>query len=115
MVTNYAFDHGLLKGANVGLGYRWQQGVILGYGLRSDYSNLDINKPIWGKNTYAVDLWAGYERKLSKKFNWRIQLNIRNFDSKAHLEPLSVEPDGTPALLRIVEGQTWFLTNTLTF
>jgi outer membrane receptor for ferric coprogen and ferric-rhodotorulic acid len=115
LVTNYAFDHGLLKGANVGLGYRWQQGVILGYGLLSDYSNLDINKPIWGKNTYAVDLWAGYEHKLSKKFNWRIQLNIRNFDSKAHLEPLSVEPDGTPALQRIVEGQTWFLTNTLSF
>ncbi|HUL52536.1 MAG TPA: TonB-dependent receptor plug domain-containing protein [Opitutaceae bacterium] len=114
-VTNYAFDHGMLKGVNLGLGYRWQQGVILGYGLLADYSNLDINKPIWGKSTYAVDLWAGYERKLSRKLNWRIQLNIRNFDSKAHLEPLSVEPDGSPALLRIVEGQTWFLTNTFSF
>jgi hypothetical protein len=115
VVTNYAFDHGFLKGANVGLGYRWQQGVILGYRLLPDYSNLDVDNPIWGKSTYAIDLWAGYEHKLSAKLNWRIQLNVRNVASKAHLETVSVEPDGSPALRRIVEGQTWFLTNTLSF
>ena len=114
-VTNYAFDRGLLKGVNVGLGYRWQQGVILGYKLKADFSNLDVDQPYWGKSTYAVDLWAGYEHKLSSKLTWRIQLNVRGVDSKAHLEPVSVEPDGTPALQRIVEGQTWQLTNTLSF
>jgi hypothetical protein len=115
LVTNYSLTRGPLKGANVGLGYRWQDGVILGYGLKSDYSNLDINKPIWGKSKYAVDLWAGYDFKLFNKVKWRIQLNVRGFDSKAHLETLSVEPDGSPALRRIVEGQTWMLTNTLSF
>lgn len=114
-VTDYAFDRGLLKGFNVGLGYRWQQGAILGYGLNADYSNLDIDKPFWGKSTDAVDLWIGYEHKLSSKVNWRIQLNMRSVGTKAHLEPVSVEPDGTPALERIVEGQTWFLTNTISF
>jgi outer membrane receptor protein involved in Fe transport len=115
LVTNYSFDRGFLKGANVGLGYRWQQGVILGYGLKDDYTNLDINKPVWGKSTYAVDMWAGYERKLTNKINWRIQLNIRSLGAKVHLERLSVEPDGSTALARIVEGQTWFLANTLSF
>jgi outer membrane receptor protein involved in Fe transport len=115
IVTNYSFDHGFVKGANVGLGYRWQQGQIIGYGLLPDYSNLDVNKPIWGKSVDALDLWAGYERKLGPKLRWRIQLNVQNFMGKAHLMPVSVEPDGTPALQRIVEGQTWFVTNSLTF
>jgi outer membrane receptor for ferric coprogen and ferric-rhodotorulic acid len=114
-VTNYSFNQGFLKGANVGLGYRWQQGVILGYGMKSDYSNLDVNKPLWGKSTYAIDLWAGYERKLTANVNWRIQLNMRNVGASVHLEPLSLEPDGSVAMARIVEGQTWFLTNTLSF
>jgi hypothetical protein len=76
---------------------------------------LDINKPLWGKGTYAVDLWAGYERKLTNKINWRVQLNMRNVGARVHLEPLSLEPDGSVAMARIVEGQTWFLTNTLSF
>jgi len=115
IVTNYAFDHSFLKGANVGLGYRWQQGQILGYRLLPDYSNLDVNKPIWGSSQDYVDLWAGYEFKLTNKLRWRIQLNVQNVGQKAHLEPVSVEPDGSPALQRIMEGQTWFVTNTLSF
>ncbi|MFA5262881.1 MAG: TonB-dependent receptor plug domain-containing protein [Opitutaceae bacterium] len=114
-VTNYSFNQGMLKGFNVGLGYRWQQGVILGYGVKSDYSNLDVDKPIWGKSTFAVDMWAGYERKLTNKINWRVQLNVRNVGSDTHLEALSVEPDGSVASARIVQGQTWYLTNTLSF
>lgn len=114
-VTSYGFNEGRLKGANIGLAYRWKQGQILGYQLKSDYSNLDVDKPIFGKSDYAVDLWVGYGRKLTEKIDWRIQLNIRGLDSKVHLEPLSVQPDGNPALLRIVEGQSWTLTNTLSF
>jgi hypothetical protein len=114
-VTNYSFRHGLLKGVNVGGGVRWQQGVILGYLLNDAKDNLDINRPVWGKSTYAVDFWAGYEHKLSPKIDWRIQLNLRGVDSKAHLETISIEPDGSPANFRIVDGQTWELTNTLSF
>src|ERR1019366_4449219 len=109
IVTNYTFDHGFMKGSNVGLGYRWQQGQILGYGLLADYSNLDVNKPIWGPSIDAIDLWAGYEFKLSNKLHWRIQLNVQNVGQKAHLLPVSVEPNGSPALERIMEGQTWFV------
>jgi outer membrane receptor protein involved in Fe transport len=114
-VTNYSFDRGLLKGFNIGGGYRWQQGVILGYLLNDAGDNLDINKPVWGKSTYAVDLWAGYGRKLTRKLDWRIQLNVRGVGSRAHLEAISVQPNGDPANFRIVEGQTWELTNTFSF
>jgi hypothetical protein len=57
----------------------------------------------------------GYGRKLTDKIAWHIQLNLRSVGQKARLIPISVEPDGTVAGVRIEEGQTWFVTNTLTF
>lgn len=115
VVTNYVFDSGLLKGANLGGAYRWQDGHILGYALKSDFSNLDVNKPYWGDSEDAIDLWVGYERKLTDRIRWRIQLNLRNVGQSVTLVPISVQPDGTPALQRIREGQTWAVTNTFSF
>jgi len=115
LITNYLFDHGIAKGVNVGMAYRWEQGKILGYGINAAGDNLDVNKPFWGKGEYWVDLWAGHQWKLSSKIDWRIQLNLRNVDSRPHLTPVSVQPDGGPAQFRIEEGQTWELTNTFIF
>jgi outer membrane receptor for ferric coprogen and ferric-rhodotorulic acid len=115
LVTNYAFDHGLLKGVNAGLGYRWQQGVILGYALNAAKDNLDVDKPYWGKSQSAIDLWVGYKHKLTRKVLWNVQLNIRSLGDSTHLETISVQPNGDHALRRIVPGQTWMLTNTLSF
>ncbi|MFA5056706.1 MAG: TonB-dependent receptor plug domain-containing protein, partial [Opitutaceae bacterium] len=114
-VTGYSFDHGYLKGFNVGAAYRWQQGVILGYGLNAAGDNLDVNKPYWGKSQSAVDLWFGYGRKLTAKLDWHIQLNLRNVGEDVRLIPISVQPDGTYASRRIQEGQTWEVTNTFSF
>jgi hypothetical protein len=114
-VANYYFGKGTLKGVNVGLAYRWQDGTILGYGLNDKKDNLDINRPYWGKSQDAWDVWAGYERKLSANLNWRVQLNIRSVGEKVRLTPYSVQPNGTPAGYRIQEGMTWQLTNTLSF
>ena len=121
-VTNYSFDRGWSKGFNIGGGFRWQDRSILGYGLiaaptPTDANNvkLNVNDPLYGPRQSHFDLWLGYEHKFTKKINWRIQANIRNVGEKVHLEAISVEPDGTPAAMRIVEGQTWTLTNTFTF
>jgi hypothetical protein len=122
VVTNYSFDKGIFKGTNVGLGYRWQDGEILGYGLSSYVDvdgitqyKLDVAKPFWGESHDAVDLWVGYERKLTSKINWRIQLNVRDLGKKASLIPISVEPDGSVAQSRIRDGMSWQLTNTFSF
>jgi len=115
LVTTYNFDRGLLKGAYIGGGYRWQDGVIIGYGLNAKKDNLDINKPYWGPRYDWVDLWAGYERKLSSKINWRLQLNVRNVGKSPYLQPISVQPDGSPGQYRIQEGQVWTVSNTFTF
>ena len=122
LVNTYNFDHSFLKGVDVGGGLRWQQGAILGYRLKADPivgdpNNVvyDVNAPIYGSAQSAVDLWVGYQRKLTDKISWQIQLNLRNVGQKTRLTPISVEPDGTPAAQRIMEGMAWQLTNTFSF
>ena len=62
-----------------------------------------------------MDLWIGYQRKLSRKITWSIQLNVKDVARKARLVAISVEPDGSPAAYRIDDGMTWQLTNRFSF
>lgn len=115
VIANYNFDEGRLKGTNVGIAYRWQDGRILGYELNSAQDNLDVDSPIWSASEDHLDLWVGHERQLTEKLRWRVQLNFRNLGEDPHLVPISVQPDGSPAAFRIAEGTTWSLTNTFSF
>ena len=123
LVTNYNFD-GRLKGFNVGAGYRWMDKIAIGYPVASSTGSgsftFDINNPIMGPREDAIDFWIGYERKLTEKINWRIQLNIRNLGDGNKLIPLTVQPTTDPskytvAAWRIAPGQTWELTSTFKF
>ena len=79
-------------------------------------ASFDLTKPYYGPSEDAIDLWVSYERKLTNKINWRIQLNVYNVGKKDKLIPISVEPDGhTWAAARIAPVQEWQLTNTLSF
>jgi hypothetical protein len=121
VITNYTFTHGFLKGAGVGGGYRWQDKVVIGYPVLPDPANptvgtFDLTKPYYGPSEDALDLWVSYERKLTTKINWRIQLNVYNVGKNDKLIPISVEPDGhTWAAARIAPVQEWQLTNTFSF
>jgi len=115
LISNYTFSHGGLKGFNVGAAYRYEPAKAIGYKYSSKLGMLDLNDKIYGKSDDSVDLWFGYEHKLSKKLGFRTQVNLRNVGEKVHLTPVSAQPDGTIAVSRIVEGMTWQWTNTLTF
>ncbi len=115
VVANYNFQGPTLRGVNVGLAYRWQDKRILGYALNSTKDNLDVDKPYWSSTEDNIDCWAGYERKINGRFNWRVQLNLRSVGKSTHLVKLSVQPDGTGGAYRIEEGMTWQLTNTISF
>jgi hypothetical protein len=94
------------------------QSPILGYGMMKDANgnyNLDIRKPYRGSDETAVDVWLGYQRKLTAKIEWKVQLNLSNVGDKARFVPISVQPDGTPAAFRIADGMGWQLTNTFSF
>ncbi len=115
VITTYNFDHGKLKGAYVGGGYRYEAARVLGYKYDQTKGALDINSPWKGDSDQHFDFWAGYSRKVSDRINWRIQLNLTNVGESKGLEPLSINPDGTVAYSRIAEGMTWQLTNTFEF
>jgi hypothetical protein len=121
-VTNYSFTTGFLKGFGVGGGARWASKPILGYGIHQTTDDLgnvlwlnDPNKPLYGKIDEHCDLWVSYSRKLTDKINWKIQLNVQNVLEKARLAPVTVEPNGDWAQMRILQGQTFNLTNTFSF
>ncbi len=120
-VTNYSFTEGLLKGANVGLGYRWQDKIAIGYPVKeitggsTEQIEFDIDNPYYGPTEEAIDLWVGYTRKITRKIEWRIQLNVRNLGKGKKLIPLSTQYDGTVAAWGIAPSQTWTVSNTFSF
>lgn len=119
VVANYNFTEGRLRGFNVGGGIRWQDDVVIGYALkdREDGSGqtFDLDNPYRGEARTNFDLWAGYRRKINDKIDWRIQLNVRNAFADNELIPISTQPDGSPAAVRIAPGMTWELKNTFKF
>jgi outer membrane receptor protein involved in Fe transport len=121
VATRYQFTSGKLKGVSVGGAYRWQDQVIIGYkSVTKDIQGtlsetFDVESPYYGPADKAVDLWVAYQRKIDKRINWRIQLNVQNAFSSATLIPINVSPDGSYGAYRIREGMTWQLTNTFSF
>ncbi len=118
-VTNYTFREGFLDGVGIGGSYRWQDKVVIGYPVlpgENNQASFDLSRPYYGPSEDAIDLWLSYERKLTKRIDWRIQLNVRNAFAKKDLIPISVQPDGqTWAAVRIAPLQEWFITNTFSF
>ncbi|PTY04904.1 TonB-dependent receptor [Opitutaceae bacterium EW11] len=119
LVTNYSFDHGFLKNVNVGGAVRWMDKAAIGfYPKYNPDANIwvtDASNPIYAPSETNYDLWIGYERKLTKKITWGIQLNIRDLFAKSSLIPIMANPDGTVAQVRIPSDTTWQLTNTFKF
>lgn len=115
IISNYRFNRGFTKGFNVGAAYRWESKAIQGYGthLATVYGEsawiADVNQPLYGSPEEHVDLWVGYEHKLTPKIDWRVQLNLKNVTEHAGLVPISFEPDGSVAQSRIKQGQTYDL------
>ncbi|HEU5081003.1 MAG TPA: TonB-dependent receptor plug domain-containing protein [Opitutaceae bacterium] len=119
LISNYEFDHGFLKGFNVGIGVRYESSIVIGYkplqGATANDISFDIANPYEGPAQTNFDFWLGYTRKLSKRLEWNIQLNVRNAGIGDELTVLTTQPDGSPASYRIRATQTWELSNTFRF
>ena len=115
VITNYSFSTGFLKGVGVGGAYRWQDKVVIGYPM-TETGGYDLSQPYYGPSEDSVDTWISYERKLTDKIHWKIQLNVRNLFATDSLIPTAVQPDGyTWATVRVAPNREWFVTNTFSF
>lgn len=114
-VANYTFQEGRFKGANVGVSYRWQDKQVTGYKLNAANDGYDIEDPYFGPTEDSVDLWVGFEKKITDRIKWRAQINVRDVFATKTLIPVTVQPDGSPGAYRIPEPRTWTFTNTFSF
>jgi hypothetical protein len=127
IITNYRFDDdSALKGWAVGGAFRWEDEVAIGYedGFFEDTGVVgidsvavsDVTKPIFGPSEKNLDMWVTHQRKIfDDKVDWRIQLNIRNVLDDDDLVFTSVDSDGTPTRVRIVNPMNFRLTSTFSF
>lgn len=138
-----AFEHPLIKAISVGTSVRWQDRIAIGAPfltgqalkekiaatnkLYPDASKIadndpvmqtqfpDLAHPFYGKQELAGDVWASYRRKIFGKIDWRLQLNVRNAWGNANDIPVTANPDGRLAVIRIPNETRWILSNTFTF
>ena len=130
LTTNYDFTTDVLKGFNVGGGVRYTSSEIIGYppqgtGLNPDGSLAsppflaDLSKPEKSPSELYFDLWVGYHRKLTRKIDWTIQLNVSNVGKRDYLIPVSYQAPingvASPAFYRIGPTQQFTLRNTFSF
>ncbi len=133
LVSTYNFDHGFAKGFFVGGAFRMEAGRIIGYQYDPTFKNansddpnyanvtavtlggLNVNKPFIGERDTHLDAWIGYKRKLTRKVDWRVQLNVRSVGESDKLVAGRINPDGSIALARIQQGAGYQLTNSFDF
>ncbi|HEX2855454.1 MAG TPA: TonB-dependent receptor plug domain-containing protein [Opitutaceae bacterium] len=121
MVTNFKVggitENRWLKNLDVGGGIRWEDKASIGFFGKTDpdgiIRELDPNRPIWEKSRAYYDFMAGYSfRLLNNRVKTRIQLNVKNVFEKGRLQPIAVNPDGSPWAFRIIDPRQIFLSAT---
>lgn len=116
-ISTYEFKTGSLKGFSVGGAIRWQDKIAIGFPVTTinGVAQFDVNHPYYGSTETNVDLWVGYQRKLTRRIGWQVQLNVRNVNVGDKLIPIYAQPDGTIGAARIAESRRFQLTNTFSF
>jgi hypothetical protein len=113
-------DQRILKRFNVGGSVRWADKAAIGfYGVQklpASITELDGNRPIYDKAQYYVDAFITYRTRVwSDRVGATFQLNARNIQESGRLQPIGVDPDGTPKTYRIVDPRQFILTATFDF
>jgi hypothetical protein len=137
------WENPILNKLTVGTAVRWQSRIAIGnpfltgerlkekivatnpsYQRTSDIKDNDVvmqsqfpdlANPIYGPAELAGDFWVGYRRRVFKRIDWRVQLNVRNAWGNNQDIPVKANPDGRVAVIRIPNETRWLLSNTFSF
>ncbi len=138
--ARYTLQGGKLKGLFFGGNYGWRSKSVLGFATRpvlaeevyrefagigaGGYDVPDFNTPYMGRPLTTLDGFLGYRRKIFKgKYEWSVQLNVRNLLDDQELIPQRVfgkkQSDGTTTFwvtnYNVPDPRRFILTNTITF
>ena len=78
-----SFHEGRLKGWSTGVNFRWRSPGNIGYerfrnAAGAPVGNLDVSRPLEGKETWDVGAMVAHTRRIFGKVNLRLQLNVQN-------------------------------------
>src|SRR5258708_6576728 len=113
------FDNPVLKRFTLCGAYHWASRGAIGYMGKAPESDgvirdLDANRPVYDKARGAMDLFAKYDFKFySDKIKASIQLNVNNVLERGRIQPIAVNPDGTPWNYRIIDPRQFIVSMTL--
>ncbi|MDA0349613.1 MAG: hypothetical protein O3C20_19655 [Verrucomicrobia bacterium] len=119
--VRYDFTEGMLKGLQAGVTARYQDKVAAGYPNLLDADGVtiipDVANPWFGEDSLDGDLFLRYRTKLTDKIDWTIQFNARNLYRSSGSDdiPVTINPDGSVAIIRVPVEQQYFLSNTFSF
>lgn len=120
LVTNYRFTRGgMLKGFSIGGGIRWQSKFAVGFPssrLPNAVAIYDLKNPHYAPADLNVDASIGYSKKIwNDRVDWRVQLNGTNLYKDRDLIPVTAQPWGQVAIMRLAPERRFYLTNTFGF
>jgi hypothetical protein len=75
----------------------------------------DLSRPYYDDPLFNGDVMIGYQRKLSQRIGWKVQLNALNLIGSKKYIPVLINPDGRVAVVRNPNPVDVFLTNTFSF
>jgi hypothetical protein len=132
-----------LRKFSVGTGVRWQDKAAIGTRLLTgerlkqqivannpnftDVSQIADNDPvmqtqypdlqnlIYGSTEFNGDVWIAYRRKIANRIDWTLRLNVSNAWGNGDDIPVTANPDGTIAVIRIPNETRWYLSSKFTF
>lgn len=136
----YTLQGGKLKGLFFGGNYSWRSSSVLGFATRpvladevyrefagigaGGYDVPDFSSPYNGRSLTTLDGFMGYKKKFYHgKFEWFVQLNVRNLLNDQELLPQRVfgkkQTDGTSIFwitnYNVPDPRRFILTNTISF
>ncbi len=124
-ITNYLFTSGRLKNFAVGGGLRWQSNYAVGYASTGPDStaggavtSLSPTIAFYDKERLHMDAWVSYTTKLpflDNRIKMKVQVNVRDLWESGRLSVQGTNPDGAPAVYRVVPPRQWFVTTTFDF
>lgn len=122
LVTAYSFaDDTLLEGVEVGTALRWQDKAAVGYPLLlvnndGEITQVpDLARPHYASATWNGDLFVRYAFQMFQRYDVTFQLNLRNVLGDQNFTPEVINPDGTPAVIRIPVERAVFLSAKIAF